>query len=178
MNPRSNPAGMHQAEAVYRSELQSEHHTGYACGDFSSEQVLSGTCLYPVLRLFSISYLCEVRIKASRELLASTDYSITEVAQLSGFSSQSYFAQCFQKYCRMTASGLPEKLPGKCGEGFLKRPVLKNHAFLQPGYPASSPDRCFITSSNPMLWEAFTRMISPGFSRASIPSSSSCLPGK
>lgn len=51
-----------------------------------------------------ISYLCEVRIKASRELLASTDYSITEVAQLSGFSSQSYFAQCFQKYCRMTAS--------------------------------------------------------------------------
>ena len=34
----------------------------------------------------------------------STDYSITEVAQLSGFSSQSYFAQCFQKYCRMTAS--------------------------------------------------------------------------
>ena len=51
-----------------------------------------------------ISYLCEVRIKASRELLASTDYSITEIAQLSGFSSQSYFAQCFQKYCRMTAS--------------------------------------------------------------------------
>ena len=51
-----------------------------------------------------ISYLCEVRIKASRELLASTDYSITEIAQLSGFSSQSYFAQCFRKYCRMTAS--------------------------------------------------------------------------
>lgn len=51
-----------------------------------------------------INYLCEVRIKASKELLASTDYSITEIAQLSGFSSQSYFAQCFQKYCRMTAS--------------------------------------------------------------------------
>ena len=51
-----------------------------------------------------ISYLCEVRIKASRELLASTDYSITEIARLSGFSSQSYFAQCFRKYCRMTAS--------------------------------------------------------------------------
>ena len=51
-----------------------------------------------------INYLCEVRIKASRELLASTDYSITEIAQLSGFSSQSYFAQCFQKYCKMTAS--------------------------------------------------------------------------
>lgn len=51
-----------------------------------------------------ISYLCEVRIKASKELLASTDYSITEVAQSSGFSSPSYFAQCFQKSCGMTAS--------------------------------------------------------------------------
>lgn len=51
-----------------------------------------------------ISYLCKVRINASRELLASTDYSITKIAQVSGFSSQSYFAQCFQKYCNMTAS--------------------------------------------------------------------------
>lgn len=50
-----------------------------------------------------INYLCRVRIQASRELLASTDYSITEVAQLSGFSSQSYFAQCFRKSCQMTA---------------------------------------------------------------------------
>ena len=62
-----------------------------------------------------ISYLCEVRIKASRELLASTDYSITEIAQLSGFSSQSYFAQCFRKYCRMTASAY-RKSCRVCGE--------------------------------------------------------------
>lgn len=51
-----------------------------------------------------INYLCDVRIKASKELLASTDYSITEIAHSSGFSSQSYFAQCFQKSCHMTAS--------------------------------------------------------------------------
>lgn len=51
-----------------------------------------------------MNYLVEVRIKASKELLASTDYSITEVAQSSGFSSQSYFAQCFLKHCHMTAS--------------------------------------------------------------------------
>ena len=51
-----------------------------------------------------INYLCQIRIQASKELLASTDYSITEIAQLSGFSSQSYFAQCFQKSCHMTAS--------------------------------------------------------------------------
>lgn len=51
-----------------------------------------------------INYLCSVRIQASKELLASTDYSITEIAQSSGFSSQSYFAQCFLKHCHMTAS--------------------------------------------------------------------------
>lgn len=51
-----------------------------------------------------ISYLCRVRIQASKELLAHTDYSITEVAQSSGFSSQSYFAQSFYKSCGMTAS--------------------------------------------------------------------------
>lgn len=51
-----------------------------------------------------IRYLCQTRIKASKELLANTDYSITEVAQYAGFSSQSYFAQCFLKSCGLTAS--------------------------------------------------------------------------
>ncbi len=51
-----------------------------------------------------IQYLCQIRIQASKELLANTDYSITEIAQSSGFSSQSYFAQCFRKSCGMTAS--------------------------------------------------------------------------
>ncbi len=51
-----------------------------------------------------IQYLCQTRIQASKELLAITDYSITEVAQSSGFSSQSYFAQCFRKSCGITAS--------------------------------------------------------------------------
>lgn len=51
-----------------------------------------------------ISLLCQVRIKASMELLASTNYSITDIAHSSGFSSSSYFAQCFQKHCNMTAS--------------------------------------------------------------------------
>lgn len=51
-----------------------------------------------------IQYLCQMRIRASKELLVNTNYSIAEVAQSSGFSSQSYFAQCFQKNCGMTAS--------------------------------------------------------------------------
>lgn len=57
-------------------------------------------------RLFGcppVSYLCNVRIKASQELLSSTDLSITDVAHSVGFSSHSYFAQCFRKLCGMTA---------------------------------------------------------------------------
>lgn len=51
-----------------------------------------------------IQYLCQVRIQNSKDLLANTDFNITEIAHLSGFSSHSYFAQCFQKSCGMTAS--------------------------------------------------------------------------
>lgn len=50
-----------------------------------------------------ISYLNEQRIQASKELLLSTDHSIAEISQLAGFSSQSYFAQCFRKSCGMSA---------------------------------------------------------------------------
>lgn len=50
-----------------------------------------------------INYLNERRIEVSKALLASTDHCIAEIAQLSGFSSQSYFAQSFKKSSGMTA---------------------------------------------------------------------------
>lgn len=51
-----------------------------------------------------INYLCEVRLHAATDLLIGTDLNITDVAQSSGFSSLSYFAQAFQKRYGMTAS--------------------------------------------------------------------------
>lgn len=50
-----------------------------------------------------IQYLTTRRLKTSRDLLETSDYTISEIAQLSGFSSPSYFAQCFRKNCGMTA---------------------------------------------------------------------------
>lgn len=44
-----------------------------------------------------ISYLCQKRIEVAKELLANSDLSISEISQSAGFSSQSYFAQCFLK---------------------------------------------------------------------------------
>lgn len=50
-----------------------------------------------------ISYLQKKRIQAGCELLSGTDHSIGEIARLTGFSSQSYFSQCFLKHCGMSA---------------------------------------------------------------------------
>lgn len=49
-----------------------------------------------------ISYLNEKRIDESKKLLENTDHSIAEIAQLIGFSSQSYFSQAFKKKTLMT----------------------------------------------------------------------------
>lgn len=50
-----------------------------------------------------MNYLISRRLEASKELLSNTDHSIAEIAQITGFSSQSYFAQSFKKKCGMTA---------------------------------------------------------------------------
>lgn len=50
-----------------------------------------------------IAYLNQVRIMACKDLLRTTNHSIEEIADMTGFSSRSYFAQTFQKLCKMTA---------------------------------------------------------------------------
>lgn len=52
--------------------------------------------------LSPINYLNEKRIQVSKDLLENTDHSIAEISRLSGFSSQSYFAQSFKKNSHMT----------------------------------------------------------------------------
>lgn len=44
-----------------------------------------------------INYLNNRRIEESRNLLTTTDYSIAEISNVIGFSSQSYFSQAFKK---------------------------------------------------------------------------------
>lgn len=51
-----------------------------------------------------INYLNEVRLRASKELLETTDLSISQVAESTGFSSQSYFSQSFRRSCGLTPS--------------------------------------------------------------------------
>ncbi len=44
-----------------------------------------------------IRYLTARRIRESRFLLAETDHSLSHIAQVLGFSSPSYFSQCFRR---------------------------------------------------------------------------------
>lgn len=50
-----------------------------------------------------MNYLTSRRLKAATELLATTDYSIAEISQISGFSSQSYFSQAFHRQYGISA---------------------------------------------------------------------------
>ena len=49
-----------------------------------------------------INYLLKQRVEHSRQLLEMTDYSITQIAEASGFSSQNYFSQTFKKSTGMS----------------------------------------------------------------------------
>ena len=44
-----------------------------------------------------ISYLLEKRIQEAKSLLESTNYSVAQISNMLGFSSQSYFSQAFKK---------------------------------------------------------------------------------
>lgn len=44
-----------------------------------------------------INYLIEKRVEESKNLLSSTNYSISQISDIIGFSSQSYFSQVFKR---------------------------------------------------------------------------------
>lgn len=55
----------------------------------------------------------ELRLKRSRDLLISTDRSISEIGYMVGFSTPAYFTRCFRDYFNETPSDLRERLGSK-----------------------------------------------------------------
>ena len=49
-----------------------------------------------------ITYLNRRRIEESKHMLGNTSYSLAQISELMGFSSPSYFSQCFRKAEGMT----------------------------------------------------------------------------
>ena len=44
-----------------------------------------------------INYVIQKRVEEATELLLSTSYSVSQISQIIGFSSQSYFSQIYKK---------------------------------------------------------------------------------
>lgn len=57
-----------------------------------------------------INYLLAKRVAESKSLLASTNYSISQIASMIGFSSQSYFSQAFRKAMGETPGGYRKRI--------------------------------------------------------------------
>ena len=47
-------------------------------------------------------HLCAIRVEESKQLLLSTDYSLTDIAIAVGFADQSYFCKVFKRIVGMT----------------------------------------------------------------------------
>ena len=79
---------LHFKEALTLEQLAEEGHMNkfYLSHAFKREYGVS-----------PINYMISKRIEESKYLLAETDLSMTQIAQLLGFSSLSYFSQVFRR---------------------------------------------------------------------------------
>lgn len=59
-----------------------------------------------------INYLISKRIEEAKSLLATTNYSVSKISDMIGFSSQSYFSQVFKKETNMSPNQY-RKIPDK-----------------------------------------------------------------
>ncbi len=57
-----------------------------------------------------IKYLMERRVEESKYLLEETDYSIGQIASITGFSSASHFCQAFRRITGTTAIDYRKKM--------------------------------------------------------------------
>ncbi len=57
-----------------------------------------------VMRRTPIEYVTGIRIRKSLPLLASREYSITEIAEMCGFSGSSYFSEMFRRHMSCSPS--------------------------------------------------------------------------
>ena len=86
----------HFKEAVTLQELADELHVGkfHLIHSFTEDYGIS-----------PINYLIARRVEESKTLLKTTDLNIAKIASFTGFSSQSYFSQCFRRLSGFTQIG-------------------------------------------------------------------------
>lgn len=71
-----------------------------------------------VIGLSPAEYILKRKIEKAKELLASTDMSVTDIAYRYGFSSSQYFATAFKRFCYCTPTQYRKQLKNG-GPGFV-----------------------------------------------------------
>ena len=91
-----------------------------------------------------ITYLNRRRIEESKHMLGNTSYSLAQISELMGFSSPSYFSQCFRKAEGMT----PNEYRRQTRQGKRPAPTKRHEVYRKRGiyddirYPFSAPVCC------------------------------------
>lgn len=102
-------------EPVYANELndqfvkkaleivqQNIKNSEFGKDEFASDMNVSPSLLYQKLKLLTgqspIDFIRTIRFNHAMELLQTHKYSVTEVSEMCGFSSASYFSKAFKKY--------------------------------------------------------------------------------
>ncbi len=76
-----------------------------------------------------INYMIACRVRESKHLLATTDYSLSQIASFVGFSSASYFSQSFKR-----ATGISPQEFRRTAKGGSDHQGLLNRAALEAGF--------------------------------------------
>lgn len=87
-------------EPIILSDLAS------ACGLSRSELC---RCFKSIMHQSPMEYVSSVRIRKALPLLASKENTVTEIAEMCGFSGSSYFAETFKRYMKCTPSQYAKK---------------------------------------------------------------------
>ena len=73
----------------------------YSVEQFSSDMCMSRMNLYRKLQSLTgqspTLFIRDLRLKRAAQLLSTSGYSVTEVADMVGFSSPKYFSRCFKE---------------------------------------------------------------------------------
>jgi YesN/AraC family two-component response regulator len=82
--------------------------------DLADAVSMSRTVFYKKIKsLFGVSpvdLIRDIRIKRAVQLIEAGDYSLSEVAYMSGFSDPNYFSKCFKKIMGVSPSRYKDKL--------------------------------------------------------------------
>lgn len=120
-----NPAGVHLQSAPHRMGALTGFMESHFAEPLTVEEMcarthLSRSNLFRLFKLYlkqtPLEYLQTIRLERARELLATTDLGVTEIAFLCGFRDGNYFSRRFHQACGMSPRHFRRRLQADGGQ--------------------------------------------------------------